>query len=106
MSSIEGKGGVKDNHWSAQNAALFIDLLWNIIYRSTKRRGKCYLKLSKNILLPEFLPYMPIFNICFFNIKKPFWISYTHRQIQMVIFYCDLWNQNLSKDPIWYSKVT
>ena len=55
LSCIEGKGGVKDNHWSAQNAALFIDLLWNIIYRSTKRRGKCYLKLSKNILLSEFL---------------------------------------------------
>ena len=58
LSCIEEKGGVKDNHWSAQNAALFVDLLWNIIYRSTK-----------NILLSEILRYMPTFNICFFNIK-------------------------------------
>ena len=30
MSCIEGKGGMKDIHCSAQNAALFVDLLWNI----------------------------------------------------------------------------
>ena len=27
FSCIEGKGGLKDIHWSAQNAALFVDLL-------------------------------------------------------------------------------
>jgi hypothetical protein len=29
---IEGKGGLKDNHCIAQNAALFVDLLLSIFY--------------------------------------------------------------------------
>ena len=33
LSCIEGKRGGKDIHWSAQNAALFVDLTYNIFYQ-------------------------------------------------------------------------
>ena len=41
MSCIEGKGGCTDIHCSAQNFALFVDLLWNIFWRcySDHKRG-------------------------------------------------------------------
>ena len=32
MSCLEGKGGVKDIQWIEQNAALFVDLLWNMFW--------------------------------------------------------------------------
>ena len=35
---IEVKGGGKDLKWSAKNAALFVDLLWDIFYSSTNRK--------------------------------------------------------------------
>ena len=32
MSCIEGKGGLKDIHCSAQHAALFVDILWKTYF--------------------------------------------------------------------------
>ena len=34
MHRREGDG--KDIHWSAQNAALFVDLIWNISWQNTE----------------------------------------------------------------------
>ena len=37
MSCIEGKGGLKEIHCMAKNAALFVDLLWNILCEFTHK---------------------------------------------------------------------
>ena len=37
LSCIEGKVGLKDIHCSAEYAAIFVDLLWNIFYCNTWR---------------------------------------------------------------------
>ena len=51
LSFIVGKGVVKDIYWSAQNAALFIDLLWNIFWVEISWETKtCLRRISDDIV--------------------------------------------------------